>query len=101
MVAPAVVIAVNRATRRLVRSRETGVLAARSLTASLSRTSVVVAALATAIAMMASVGIMVGVSARPWPCGWTRNCAPICTCGPPALRRQVTTRRSRLRSPEF
>ena len=33
---------------------------ARSLTASLSRTSVVVAALATAIAMMASVGIMVG-----------------------------------------
>ena len=35
-------------------------LAGRSLTASLSRTSVVVAALATAIAMMASVGIMVG-----------------------------------------
>ena len=33
---------------------------ARSLTASLARTSVVVAALATAIAMMASVGIMVG-----------------------------------------
>ena len=60
MGAPAVVIAVNRATRRLVRSRVMGLLAARSLTASLSRTSVVVAALATAIAMMASVGIMVG-----------------------------------------
>ena len=60
MAAPAVVIAVNRATRRLLRSRVTGLLAARSLTASLSRTSVVVAALATAIAMMASVGIMVG-----------------------------------------
>ena len=60
MAAPAVVIAVNRATRRLVRSRVAGLLAARSLTASLSRTSVVVAALATAIAMMASVGIMVG-----------------------------------------
>jgi putative ABC transport system permease protein len=60
MAAPAVVIAVNHATRRLVRSRVTGLLAARSLTASLLRTSVVVAALATAIAMMASVGIMVG-----------------------------------------
>jgi len=60
MAAPAVVIAVNRATRRVVRSRVTGLLAGRSLTASLSRTSVVVAALATAIAMMASVGIMVG-----------------------------------------
>ena len=35
-------------------------LASRSLTGSLSRTSVVVAALATAIAMMTSVGIMVG-----------------------------------------
>jgi len=37
-----------------------GLLAGRSLTASLGRTSVVVAALATAIAMMAAVGIMVG-----------------------------------------
>jgi len=37
-----------------------GLLAARGLAASLSRTSVVVAALSTAIAMMASVGIMVG-----------------------------------------
>ena len=60
MAAPAVVIAVNRITRRLVSGRVAGLLAARSLTASLSRTSVVVAALATAIAMMASVGIMVG-----------------------------------------
>jgi putative ABC transport system permease protein len=60
MAAPAVVIAVNRATRRLVQRRVSGLLAGRSLLASLSRTSVVVAALATAIAMMASVGIMVG-----------------------------------------
>ena len=54
MAAPALVIAVNRATRGLVRGRVSGLLAGRSLTASLSRTSVVVAALATAIAMMAS-----------------------------------------------
>jgi len=61
MAAPAVVIAVNRATRAAVQnSRVESLLAARSLTASLSRTAVVVAALATAIAMMASVGIMVG-----------------------------------------
>jgi putative ABC transport system permease protein len=60
LAAPAVVLAVNRVTHRLVRSHVVGLLAGRSLTASLSRTSVVVAALATAIAMMASVGIMVG-----------------------------------------
>jgi len=60
MAAPAVVLAVNRATRALVRRRVVGLLASRSLTASLSRTSVVVGALATAIAMMASVGLMVG-----------------------------------------
>ncbi|HLK68158.1 MAG TPA: FtsX-like permease family protein [Bryobacteraceae bacterium] len=60
LAAPAVVLAVNRATRFAVRRRVAGLLASRSLTASLSRTSVVVGALATAIAMMASVGIMVG-----------------------------------------
>jgi putative ABC transport system permease protein len=60
LAAPAVVIAVNRITRRVVHAHVVGLLAERSLTASLSRTSVVVAALATAIAMMASVGIMVG-----------------------------------------
>ena len=59
LAAPAVVLAVNRATRRVTRRRAESLLAGRSLTASLSRTSVVVAALATAIAMMASVGIMV------------------------------------------
>ena len=37
-----------------------GLLAGRSLTASLARTSIIVTALATAIAMMVSVGIMVG-----------------------------------------
>jgi putative ABC transport system permease protein len=60
LAAPALVLAVNRATRSLLRRRAETLLAGRSLTASLSRTSVVVAALATAIAMMASVGIMVG-----------------------------------------
>ena len=60
LAAPAVVIAVNRVTRPLTRRRVQGLLAARSLTGSLSRTAVVVSALATAIAMMASVGIMVG-----------------------------------------
>ncbi len=60
MAAPAIVLVVNRATRGIVRGHVAGLLAGRSLTASLSRTSVVVAALATAIAMMASVGIMVG-----------------------------------------
>ncbi len=57
---PATVLAVNRATRALTRRSVEGLLAARSLESSLARTSVVVASLATAIAMMASVGIMVG-----------------------------------------
>ncbi len=57
---PAFVLAANRATRGLFRKNAEAMLAARSLTGSLSRTSVVAAALATAIAMMASVGIMVG-----------------------------------------
>lgn len=60
LAAPAVVVAVNRATRGIVNRSVEGLLAGRSLTGSLSRTSVVVGALATAIAMMASVGIMVG-----------------------------------------
>ncbi|MDE3164400.1 MAG: ABC transporter permease, partial [Acidobacteriota bacterium] len=60
LAAPALVLAVNRATRALTRRRAESLLAGRSLTASLARSSVVVAALATAIAMMASVGIMVG-----------------------------------------
>jgi len=58
--APAFVLAVNYATRRLFHKRVEAMLAGRSLIGSLSRTSIVVAALATAIAMMASVGIMVG-----------------------------------------
>lgn len=60
MAAPALVLAMNRATRRVTEFRAETLLAGRSLAASLSRTSVVVGALATAIAMMASVGIMVG-----------------------------------------
>jgi putative ABC transport system permease protein len=62
LAAPAVVLLVNRATRRTARRLfgPAGLLAGRSLAASLARSSVVVGALATAIAMMASVGIMVG-----------------------------------------
>ncbi|MFN7997799.1 MAG: FtsX-like permease family protein [Bryobacteraceae bacterium] len=60
--APAVVLAVNRISRRAARGLfgVAGMFAGRSLAASLARTSVIVGALATAIAMMASVGIMVG-----------------------------------------
>src|SRR5580658_1943096 len=60
LAAPALVLAVNRMTRNLFHRRVEVMLAGRSLIGSLARTSVVVAALATAIAMMASVGIMVG-----------------------------------------
>jgi putative ABC transport system permease protein len=60
LAAPALVLAVNRLLRAATRRRAESLLASRGLTASLSRTSVVVSALATAIAMMASVGIMVG-----------------------------------------
>jgi len=58
--APALVLAAHRGMRPLLGRRVESLLAGRSLAASLSRTSVVVAALATAIAMMASVGLMVG-----------------------------------------
>jgi putative ABC transport system permease protein len=60
LAAPALTLAANRASRGLFHRNVEAMLATRSLTGSLSRTSVVVAALATAIAMMASVGIMVG-----------------------------------------
>jgi putative ABC transport system permease protein len=60
LAAPAFVLAVNFATRNLFHRRVEAMLAGRSLAGSLARTSVVAAALSTAIAMMASVGIMVG-----------------------------------------
>ncbi|MBK9169973.1 MAG: ABC transporter permease [Bryobacterales bacterium] len=62
MAAPAVVLAVNRLTRTLVRRwlGAPGMLAGRSLAAALPRTAVITAALATAVAMMAAVAIMVG-----------------------------------------
>lgn len=60
LAAPAIVLGVHRVTRTALRRRVEALLAGRSLTASLARTSIVVAALATAVAMMASVGIMVG-----------------------------------------
>ncbi|MBM3776323.1 MAG: FtsX-like permease family protein, partial [Acidobacteria bacterium] len=62
LAAPALTLAADRAVRWLL-GRHPGVellLAARSLTGSLARTSVIIAALATAIAMMASVAILVG-----------------------------------------
>lgn len=60
--APAVVLALSAVIRPAVRRLfgAEGMLGVRSLSASLARTSVIVGALATAIAMMASVGIMVG-----------------------------------------
>ncbi len=62
LAAPAVVLLVDRLTRPAARRLcgPEGLLAGRSLANSLARSSVVVGALATAIAMMASVGIMVG-----------------------------------------
>jgi len=60
LAAPALILGVERAIRRLLAARMETLLAGRGLTASLARTSVIVAALATAIAMMVSVGIMVG-----------------------------------------
>jgi putative ABC transport system permease protein len=60
LAAPAIVLTLNRLSQFAIRQRVDSLLAARSLAGSLARTSVIVAALATAIAMMASVGIMVG-----------------------------------------
>jgi putative ABC transport system permease protein len=59
---PAVVLAANRLTRSAVRRffGAPGILAGRSLEGSLARTSVIIAALGTAVAVMASIGIMVG-----------------------------------------
>jgi putative ABC transport system permease protein len=60
--APALALLITMLTRNPMRRLfgAEGMLAGRALAASLSRTAVIVAALATAIAMMASVGIMVG-----------------------------------------
>ena len=62
MAAPALVVGVTRATSRLVRSAfaPEGVVASRGLAAALPRTSVLVATLASAVAMLVSVAIMVG-----------------------------------------
>ena len=59
---PLIVLAIVRGLRGLARRlfQAPGLLAGRSLTASLARSSIVVGALATAIAMMISVAIMVG-----------------------------------------
>ncbi|HXI40488.1 MAG TPA: FtsX-like permease family protein [Bryobacteraceae bacterium] len=62
LAAPAMVTGLAAATRNASRALfgPEGLLAVRGLVATLARTSVVVGALSTAIAMMASVGIMVG-----------------------------------------
>ncbi len=62
LLAPALVLSGDRILRAPLRKflGAAGLLASRGLSASAGRTSVVVAALATAVAMMASVGIMVG-----------------------------------------
>ena len=62
LAAPAVVTGLAAATSGAARAvfGPEGLLAVRGLAASLSRTSVIVSALATAVAMMVSVGIMVG-----------------------------------------
>ena len=62
LVSPAFVSAFIRALRGTVKSfaGAAGLVASRSLIASLARTSIIVTALATAISMMVSVGIMVG-----------------------------------------
>jgi putative ABC transport system permease protein len=68
-------------------------LASRSLAASLRRTSVLVGALATAVAMMVSVGIMVG-SFRQTVVGWMNNQLPadlyLRPAGDPAADRHPT-----------
>ena len=70
-----------------------GLLAARSLAASLRRTSVLVAALATAVAMMTSVGILVG-SFRQTVVSWMNDELPadlyIRPAGDPAADRHPT-----------
>jgi putative ABC transport system permease protein len=70
-----------------------GLLASRSLAASLNRTSVLVAALSTAIAMMVSVGIMVG-SFRQTVVSWMNGQLPadlyIRPAGSPAADRHPT-----------
>ena len=70
-----------------------GLLASRSLAASLNRTSVLVAALSTAIAMMVSVGIMVG-SFRQTVVTWMKGQLPadlyIRPAGSPAADRHPT-----------
>ena len=62
LAAPAAITGFAAGTRRVARALfgPEGLLAVRGLAASLARTSVIVAALSTAVAMMASVGIMVG-----------------------------------------
>ena len=92
---PAVVNFLSLATTKLVRKilGVEGVLASRSLAGSLRRTSVLVGALSTAIAMMVSVGIMVG-SFRQTVSMWMNDQLPadlyIRPTGGPAADRHPT-----------
>jgi putative ABC transport system permease protein len=86
-----ITISTSQALKRIVGVE--GLLAARSLAASLRRTSVLVAALATAVAMMTSVGIMVG-SFRQTVVAWMNDELPadlyIRPAGDPAADRHPT-----------
>ncbi|HEY2351901.1 MAG TPA: ABC transporter permease [Candidatus Acidoferrum sp.] len=92
---PAFVAAVMRAASQWLRRAlgAEGLLASRSLRASLRRTSVLVAALATAVAMMVSIGIMVG-SFRETVIAWMDEQLPadlyIRPAGDPATDRHPT-----------
>ena len=104
---PALVDGIARMSSRLMK-RVLGVeavLASRSLSSSLRRTSVLVGALSTAIAMMTAVGIMVG-SFRETVLLWMGDqYLQICTCGRQEFPRRIVTRQltwnSRIKSRIF
>lgn len=95
MAVPSLVYAVSRAAAPLLRKLlgVEALLASRSLTASLRRTAVLVGALSTAIAMMTSVGIMVG-SFRQTVVTWMDSQLPadlyLSPAGDPAADRHPT-----------
>ena len=84
MAAPAFVTGVIRTLRGALKQfgGAAGLIAGRSLVASLARTSVVVTALATAISMMVASASWSAVSAKRYRSGSTANSAPTSTCAP-------------------
>jgi len=73
-------------------------LASRSLAGSLRRTSVLVGALSTAIAVLTAVGIMVGAFAKRWWSGWTISCKRTSFSVPPFPPARTAIRRCRRKS---